>query len=394
MMVLRLASFFTIVVLGGSLIYAAEAGATTMTVSARSTACQRILQAHEYLENVDIGEAIVATLKELLTKTVITSPDLNLIIQGHNPIASQNTPTAIEFREVIDQIIKAIQSNPIQLEPIVQNLIDDESLIFNERTIKEVQTKSRFTTPRFYPIETGSFMMGSPEYEYGHQVNEGFHLVKIDRKFWIANYPVTQWQYAMVMGKNLSYFRIGEGSIELEIKIELDGQTVKEKIRMRPNNPVEMVSAIDENIFISKLNKLSKNDDPLIYEILPDHKKHWQYRRPSEEEWEYVARNRGVWHGAYPKGITRDNLTRIGWYENNSEGSTHPVGELEAILIDGKYPIYDMHGNVWERTLNGDVTRGGGYCNGRWDLRAAYRCSVSPEAKGEMIGFRLVRTPP
>jgi len=342
--------------------------------------------------NLARNEAIEATLKELLQENVIALPDLTLIMRGENPLTKKNTPMAIEFGPVIEQIIEVIQANRAHNVPLVQKIIDNSRQKGAERDDKKENTKDRFVTPRFYPIAPGSFMMGSPDNEVGRSDNEVQHLVKIDKQFWMANFPVTQWQYVMVMGRNPSDIGDLDGVIKLDIEIVPNSKIVS-MVLSRPNYPVDNLRVADEDAFIAKLNDLSAHDDSRIYKVMPDHIKNWKYRKPTEEEWEFVARNRGAWKGAFPDGVTEKNLNRLAWYhEGIIGGYSHPVGGLEPILIDGKYPIYDLLGNVWERTSNG-VFRGGCVSNDADFLRAAYRHDL-PNASSSALSFRLVRTPP
>ena len=41
------------------------------------------------------------------------------------------------------------------------------------------------------------------------------------------------------------------------------------------------------------------------------------------------------------------DLAKHAWYKGNSGDRTHPVGLLQAMVIDGK-AFYDLYGNVWE----------------------------------------------
>ena len=65
-------------------------------------------------------------------------------------------------------------------------------------------------------------------------------------------------------------------------------------------------------------------------------------RLPTEAEWEYACRAGST--GKYCFGNDESKLKDYAWYKDNSEGSTHPVGQKEP----NEWGIHDMHGNVWE----------------------------------------------
>jgi len=58
------------------------------------------------------------------------------------------------------------------------------------------------------PIPAGTFLIGSPEGETGHQSNEEPRTtVTLSKSFWISKYEVMQGQYAELMGNNPSEFK-------------------------------------------------------------------------------------------------------------------------------------------------------------------------------------------
>ena len=213
-------------------------------------------------------------------------------------------------------------------------------------------------------IPAGRFEMGSPSHEEGRDNNERQHGVRISEGFWMGRYEVTQWEWESVMGNNPSTF-------------ESCGRC-----------PVEEVSWNDVQVFIRKLNERESGSGN-------------KYRLPTEAEWEYAARAGTV-------GARHGELGSIAWYDGNSGGRTHPVGEKQA----NAWGLHDMLGNVWEWTGDwyGDypsgmvtdprgpssgsrrVNRGGGWHNVARLVRSADRGNDSPGFRIYDVGFRLVRT--
>jgi formylglycine-generating enzyme required for sulfatase activity len=150
-------------------------------------------------------------------------------------------------------------------------------------------------------IPPGKFWMGSPPDEEGRFEDEHRHPVEITKGFWLAVTPVTQEQYRAVIGNNPSHF---EGE----------------------NLPVENVSRTDCQDCCTGLNQLTG----------------WMFRLPTEAEWEYACRAGTT--TAYNLGPDEGDLARAGWYVDNSDGQTHPVGQMQP----NAWGFFDMHGNVWE----------------------------------------------
>jgi len=147
-------------------------------------------------------------------------------------------------------------------------------------------------------IEPGEFMMGCSTNDDGCKADEKpAHRVRITKAFEIGKYEVTQTQWQAVMGTNPSVLR-GE------------------------DRPVESITKGEAQGFLNKLNARSDG---------------YQYRLPTEAEWEYAAR-------AGSTGPFAGELDEIAWYAGNSEDETHPVGKKKS----NAWGIYDMHGNVRE----------------------------------------------
>jgi len=265
--------------------------------------------------------------------------------------------------------VKGQKSNPLLLN------IRDESFL-----IEEVL------------IPGGEFMMGTDK-------DEGFgmgplHKVIVTKPFYISKYEITQdnWdKIKAIIGKEHNSYNKG------------------------PNLPVERVSWIDACRFCNALSQ--KERFQKVYEINGEEViVHWDsngYRLPTEAEWELAARAGSQWQ--YGKSANGDDakIDNIGWYADNSNNQTHPVGTKEP----NAFGLYDMLGNVLEwcwdwydadyySTLGevavdpkgsnvrdaGKALRGGSYTNDKLKCTVYYRWSHSPNVEGEFfMGFRVVR---
>ncbi|MCL2480336.1 MAG: formylglycine-generating enzyme family protein, partial [Spirochaetaceae bacterium] len=100
---------------------------------------------------------------------------------------------------------------------------------------KMVKDKNKESLISMVWISAGTFIMGSPGTEPGHQAEEVEHQVTLTRGFYMAKYAVTQEQYQAVMGSNPSNFTTSP-----------EGNSSK--------LPVETVSWYDAIVFCNKLS--------------------------------------------------------------------------------------------------------------------------------------------
>ncbi|MGD9210474.1 MAG: Hsp70 family protein, partial [Desulfobacteraceae bacterium] len=225
-----------------------------------------------------------------------------------------------------------------------------------------------FTGMEFVWVPGGCYQMGSGDWDNdGYYDEKPVHKVHVDG-FWLGKYQVTQAQWHKVMGSNPARFQRGE------------------------NYPVDNVSWTDAKIFIQKLMGQKKDN--------------YQFRLPTEAEWEYACRS----GGKSEKYAGGKNIEKVAWYEANSGDSTHPVGQKEPNGLG----LYDMCGNVWEwcediynedayrfHTRNNPINtedgtdrvlRGGGWYNKAGYCRSAIRFRNNPNKQLINFGFRLAAT--
>jgi formylglycine-generating enzyme required for sulfatase activity len=131
------------------------------------------------------------------------------------------------------------------------------------------------------------------------------------------------------------------------------------------------------------------------------------YRLPTEAEWEYAAAE-GNKAGLTYEYRESNSVEAVGWYNENSENSTHAVGTKQPNSLG----LYDMSGNVWEwcwdwyggyssdsqtdprgpASGSRRVLRGGSWHSNAQDLRSANRLNYGPLSRSSYLGFRVVRT--
>ena len=223
--------------------------------------------------------------------------------------------------------------------------------------------KNAIAEMEFVSIPAGEFLMGSDSIGADND-EQPVTRVRISQAFDLGKYEVTQAQWYAVMGSNPSRFD-----------------------ECGPNCPVENVSWYDALEFVGKLNEMEGGG---------------RYRLPTEAEWEYAAR------AGTPMDRYSENLNGIAWWEGNSGGRPHLVGEKAP----NAFGLHDMLGNVreWVGDWYGDypggevtdprgpasgserVGRGGSWGNGARHCRASNRFSNSPGYHSSYLGFRLLRT--
>lgn len=158
--------------------------------------------------------------------------------------------------------------------------------------------------------------------------------------------------------------------------------------------PVETVTWKEAVVFCNKLSARTGLNPCYTgkaenEEITFDHTANG-FRLPTEAEWEYACK-------AGTTGIRYGELDSISWFKDNSDMTTHPVGQKEP----NAWGLYDMLGNVWEwcsdiydETVYGSyrIFRGGGWADEERSVMATTRRRSHPlKFKIDDLGFRIAR---
>ena len=232
-------------------------------------------------------------------------------------------------------------------------------------------TISGYSLGEFVEIPAGSFIMGSQEGDWYHQPNEApAHTVTFQNSFEILGNEVMQATWENVMDNNPSNW--GTDSF-----------------------PVETVSWNDCQLFIETLSAMDS-----LYD----------YRLPSEAEWEYACRAGTATWFFWGNDNSSATVALYGWFSANSNGHPHWSNTLEP----NSWGLYDMSGNVYEwcqdvyhESYEGAPTdgsawvtgglqgyrvqRGGSWSNNAQFLRSATRSKLNEEQASISTGFRLIR---
>ena len=193
-----------------------------------------------------------------------------------------------------------------QTESEIKKLIRDIShwlKIKEEQTIKKANEEKKLSP---HTIQQNSVLPSQNDADEKTHLNYSvldipFSMIKVTDKTYFGETPVTQSLWCAVMQDNPSRFK-------------------------GKDNPVDSVSWNDCQLFINKINNLTKT----------------HFRLPTEAEWEYAAKGGSRSRNYQYSGS--DILNEVAWNLENSENTTHPVKQKKA----NELGLYDMSGNVWE----------------------------------------------
>ena len=306
------------------------------------------------LKTINISENKTAEIEEILPGgkevSISSTPSGANVYKGETFIGTTPLKTTLAFGTHKIRVSKEDETDTKQIN-IIQN--GETTFSFNVE---------KFAVPMVF-VKGGSYQMGSNN---GEDDEKPIHSVRLD-DFYIGKYEVTQALWKAVMGNNPSNFK-GD------------------------NLPVEEVTRVDVQTFITKLNQKTGKT----------------YRLPTEAEWEFAARGGTLTSLSDQTTYAGSNIIGdVAWYKGNSNLKTHEVGGKQA----NELGIYDMSGNVEEwcsdryynlyynksprdnpqgpRYEPFHVVRGGNWTHRDIPCRVADRTHRYEENKYSFVGFRL-----
>ncbi len=236
----------------------------------------------------------------------------------------------------------------------------------------------------------GTFTMGSPPREPERRPGEDRVEVTLSRGFWVGKHEVTQGEWKRVVGAFPGALTAGEGG----------------------RFPVYSVNFAEAEAFCSRLTEAARKAGDLPAT--------WEFRLPTEAQWEYACRAGTTTATSFGDGLDRTQANFQGTcYEAPDVGPSlrraAPVGNYPA----NPWGLHDVHGNVFEwcrdwyharlpggvdpdlhlarttaqRSDSGSVSRvrrGGCWADEGWPCRSAFRLRFEPERRADHIGFRVV----
>ena len=303
------------------------------------------------------------------------------------------TAIPLAFRRILEFF------NPVVPEPVREPFRFRLGKYIQGRSIREPDTAESFNFDlgngiviEMLSIPSGRFEMGSPDNEPGRSGAEGPQYSVIVSSFFMSRFPVTQAQWEAVA--NLPQ--------------------VKRYLNPKPSTfdglsrPVETISWEEAIEFCERLTERFKKFE-------------YQFRLPSEAEWEYACRANAEEATPFYFGETiAPDLANYDVYYNYDGGPKGTSAEYQGrTTLVNKYDaanafgLADLHGNVWEwcadswhpnyvnapvdgrvwdynpnSSLN-RVLRGGAWHDFPTNCRSAKRNRKSQNFKSNTIGFRL-----
>ena len=261
-------------------------------------------------------------------------------------------------------------------------------------------------------LEGGDFKIGSPSSEKGHQQDESPQAIIEVASFWMASTETTWNLYQHFVDRDVDGGAIQKKDQDL---VDLDIDAISGATT--PYVDMSFGMGTDDYPAIGMTQKAAVQFCKWLSALTGNF-----YRLPTEAEWEYACRAGS--QTAYSHGNYATDLELYAWFEENSNGKYHKVGQKKP----NAWGLYDMHGNIAEWTLDQyeieaynklakvkwnkplktypKAVRGGSWIDSAEKLRSAARRGSHPQWKmrdpqipksewwhtdAPFVGFRIVR---
>ncbi|MFN9986309.1 MAG: formylglycine-generating enzyme family protein [Pirellula sp.] len=266
--------------------------------------------------------------------TIVSGSILSARIGANEPAVITVNNTSESTHEHSPSLPLGISKEQPGSGPFVK-LADGTFMVPYTQTVES--TDIRF---EMIPIPGGEFVMGSPAEEAGRTDDEGPQFTVKTEPFWMAKTELTWAEYKTFM-KSYDIFK------------RLSRQGVRKAKNLAQSDAITVPTPLYEPSHTYEYGDDPQQPAVTMTQYAAKQYTKWlsgitsvQYRLPTEAEWEYAARAGSK--TAYSFG---DDPSQLGEHASFSENS--PKG---APKVGGKKPnafgLYDMHGSVWEWTVD------------------------------------------
>ena len=190
------------------------------------------------------------------------------------------------------------------------------------------------------PIPGGKTTIGSPDEQPGHSQDEGPEFTVQVEPFWMAKTELTWAEYKTFLKTYDIFKRLSRQGVRkasgldqadaITIPTPLYEPSFTYEFGDDPQQPAVTMTQYSAKLYTQWLSGLTGT----------------QYRLPSETEWEYAARAGTT--TAYSFGDDPAELDQYAAFADNSPDGAPKVGSKKPNL----FGLHDMHGSVWEWTLD------------------------------------------
>lgn len=189
------------------------------------------------------------------------------------------------------------------------------------------------------PIPGGEVVVGSPESEEGHDASEGPQFTVKIEPFWMAKTELTWGEYKTFMRHYDIFKKLSSSGVRvvsdsnkadaITVPTPLYDPSHTYKFGDNKKQPAVTMTQYSAKQYTKWLSGLTNT----------------QYRLPTEAEWEYAARAGSK--SAYSFGDDPAELEKYATFGEPPTGAA-PVGSK----LPNAFGLHDMHGNVWEWTID------------------------------------------